>query len=279
MKCFALASSGLAITLLAGVGVVSCGPTSNLNQVATVSTSESSLLDEDEAAPLGLAGLGDRVCRLDFSFVKKDAAGNYSAVGLGTTTDGVSRTGFGRGCVNFCLTTFDELMKANAANNIQVLVNACRFAEMAPVESMPAPDASPAPAATAAATAAPEASPAPTATAAATPMPAATVAAASTSKRCEVEGGAGNLLYFEVVPRAKCLAECNEREQSNPQRKCSWGSEVLRAHPKNQCIIKGGAGKQLYSQSTTRFNCRMECESRKQTNPNRTCTWGGENVK
>ncbi|MEN9825227.1 MAG: hypothetical protein RI953_972 [Pseudomonadota bacterium] len=293
MKSVVFASSTLAASVFAVFGIAACGPTANLNEVATVSMSAQSMLDEDEIAPLGLTGLGDRVCRLSFSFVKKDAAGNYSVVGDGTTTDGLARTGFGRGCVNFCLTTFDELMKVNAANNVQILVKSCQFADMASSASapQPAPSATPVSSASASPTPPPASAPqtaptsassataTPTAAATASPKPTATVVAAAEEKRCKIEGGAGDLLFAEKKSRADCVTECSKRDASNPQRSCEWGSEVLRKHPKNQCIIRGGAGKQLYQQSTTRFQCRMECSSRSQSNPNRSCLWGGENVK
>jgi hypothetical protein len=87
------------------------------------------------------------------------------------------------------------------------------------------------------------------------------------------------VIFAEPKTRTDCVSECSKREQSNPGRRCEWGAEVIRQHPMNQCIIRGAAGKLHYQQTVTRFQCRMECQARKDTNPNRSCLWGGENVK
>ena len=189
---------------------------------------------------MGLAGMGDRICRLNFDLVKKDAAGNYSVVGNGTNTDNLSRTGFGRGCLNFCVAAFDELMKVNKPNGIEILVKDCSFGQTA------------------------------------TP---AISTFQSTLKSCKVIQADQKVILAASKTRQECLTECSNREQTNPGRRCEWGTEVLRAHPLNQCVIRGGAGKMLFQGSVTRFNCSTECKARSQTNPLRTCNWGAENVK
>jgi hypothetical protein len=219
-----------------------CGPTSNSNQTASVSTNlaeEDGILKE-ESANLGLAGTGDRICRLNFDLVKKDANGNYSVSGSGSTTDNLPRTGFGRGCLEFCVASFDELMKVNKPNGIEILVKGCLFAE--------------------------------TATPAISKFQ-------STLNSCKILQADQKVLLAASKTRPDCVTECGKLETSNPGRRCEWGTEVLRAHPVNQCAIRGGAGKMLFEGSIPRFNCSMECKARAQTNPLRTCLWGGQNVK
>jgi|GEM_PF-733538 len=259
VKHFAFA---LALTSLAA-----CGPTSNTNtSTNSLSAKEEAMLDEDVSAPLGLQGLGDRFCRLNFSFVKKDAGGNFSVVGSGTTTDGVARTGFGVGCVQFCAKALNELISVNEKNGISVLMKGCQFAEPA--------------AAAAAAPAAPM--PTPEAAKGAAAAPAAAQAAAQAAAKmdaCKIVQADQVVIFAEQRSRAECASECSAKEQSNPGRRCEWGSEVLRQHPVNQCIIRGQAGKLHYQQTVTRFQCRMECAAREQTNPFRSCLWGGEDIK
>lgn len=222
--------------------VISCGPTGNMNQTASTESNlaDSEAFSSEESATLGLAGQGDRICRLDYSFVKKDAKGNYSKVGDGSTTDNLPRTGFGRGCLNFCVATFDELMKNNQPNGVEILIKGCQFAQ--------------------------------TATPAASKFQ-------TTLDACKVVQADQKVIFAENKTRAECVTECAKFEGTNPSRRCEWGAEVLRAHPLNACNIRGAAGKQLYQANVTRFQCRMECKARAQTNPNRSCLWGGENVK
>jgi hypothetical protein len=258
--------------------IVSCGPTANKNKpaVGTHVNAANSLSDdwsEEEQAPLGLTGLGDRVCRLNYSFVKKSADGNYSVVGEGSTSDGVPRGGYGRGCINFCLVTFDELAKNNAPNGIEILVKGCQF-----VASAAAASSQDAPTTTASPVAAESKNAAAAVQAAAAPSPAANEFQTK-KESCKVVQVDQVVIFAEQRTRSECAAECDSRAQTNPQRRCEWGTEVLRQHPTNQCIVRGGAGKLLYQQTVTRFQCRMECKARETTNPNRSCLWGGENVK
>lgn len=258
--------------------IVSCGPTANKNQhsAETHAASAKSLSDdwnEEEQAPLSLTGLGDRVCRLNYSFVKKSADGNYSVVGDGSTSDGLPRGGYGRGCINFCLVTFDELAKNNAPNGIEILVKGCQFVAPAAAASAQA-----APSASASTATAESKNAASAAQAAAAPPP--VVNEFQTKKEaCKVVQVDQVVIFAEQRTRSECAAVCDSRAQTNPQRRCEWGTEVLRQHPTNQCILRGGAGKLLYQQTVTRFQCRMECKARETTNPNRSCLWGGENVK
>jgi hypothetical protein len=224
------------------IAAVSCGPTGNMNQTASTETklAAEELEFADESATLGLAGQGDRICRLNYQFVRKDAVGNYSIVGSGSTSDGTPRSGFGRGCLNYCVSAFDSLMTANQPNGIEILVNSCQFAQT----SQPA------------------------------------VSRYNTTlASCKVVQADQKVIFAESKTRADCASECAKFETTNPGRRCEWGAEVLRAHPVNQCVIRGGAGRLLYQASTTRFSCRTECSARATTNPNRSCLWGGENVK
>ncbi|MEY4064703.1 MAG: hypothetical protein RIR26_911 [Pseudomonadota bacterium] len=258
--------------------IVSCGPTANKNHLnaethTASAKSSSDDLNEEEQAPLGLTGLADRVCRLNYSFVKKSADGNYSVVGDGSTSDGVPRGGYGRGCINFCLVTFDELTKNNAPNGVEILVKGCQFVTgAAPASAQAAPSSSAIPAKAESKNAAAAAQ------AAAAPSPAATEFQ-SKKEACKVVQVDQVVIFAEQRTRSECASECDSRAQTNPQRRCEWGTEVLRQHPTNQCILRGGAGKLLYQQTVTRFQCRMECKARETTNPNRSCLWGGENVK
>ncbi len=239
---FMINFKGLFALCLGVVSLVGCGPTSNTNQTASTDSKGlgPDLEYSDEMASFGLAGMGDRICRLNYSLVKKDNKGNYSVVGQSSQTDNTARTGFGRGCLNYCVAAFDELMKANAATGTEVLVRSCQFAE----------------------TAAPAVSKFNT-----------------TMDSCKVIQADQVVIFAENKTRAECVTECQNREATNPGRRCEWGAEVLRAHPVNQCVIRGAAGKVHYQQSTTRFSCRTECAARATTNPNRSCLWGGENVK
>jgi hypothetical protein len=298
---FRLKSSALCI--VSGLfAAVACGPTGNTNLNAANTNAIELTNGEDDAAPLGLAGVGDRVCRLNFAFLSKDAAGMHTVLGEFTHTDGVKRTGYGAGCLQFCAASFEELRKVNEPNGKHVFVKSCQFAEFdAPAGAEPAPavGAAPAPADQAAAggaapapadqAAAGGAAPAPVAAPAPAPAPAgvggypmpkpAPVQTKQDEKRCKIEAGSGEVLFSERLTRLNCASECQKRDQTNPQRECEWGSEKLRAHPKNVCSIVGGAGKKLYRESTIRFVCRMECKAREQSNPNRSCLWGAENVK
>jgi hypothetical protein len=236
---------GLLCGLVAGgITIVACGPTSNNNQTASAESAKMQIQEDDdsveESASLGLAGTGDRICKLSYELVKKDAAGNYSVSASGVQTDNLNRTGFGRGCLNFCVAAFDELMKVNKPNGIEILVKACSFAETA------------------------------------TP---AVAVFQSTLNSCKVIQADQKVILAVQKNRQECVTECNNRETTNPGRRCEWGTEILRAHPLNQCVIRGGAGKMLFQGSVTRFNCSTECKARTTSNPLRTCLWGGENVK
>ncbi|NBX18770.1 MAG: hypothetical protein EBR09_15560, partial [Proteobacteria bacterium] len=95
---------GLLCGLVAGgITIVACGPTSNNNQTASAESAKMQIQEDDdsveESASLGLAGTGDRICKLSYELVKKDAAGNYSVSASGVQTDNLNRTGFGRGCL------------------------------------------------------------------------------------------------------------------------------------------------------------------------------------
>lgn len=224
------------------IALVSCGPTGNMNQAASTESKPAAGEREfaDEAASLGLTGQGDRICRLDYSLVKKDAKGNYSVVGQSSATDNTPRTGFGRGCLNYCVAAFNDLMKTNQPNGVEILVRSCQFA----LTAQPAVSKF-----------------------------------NSTVDSCKVIQADQKVIFAESKTRAECVTECANREATNPGRRCEWGAEVLRAHPVNQCVIRGAAGRLHYQQSTTRFNCRTECAARAGTNPNRSCLWGAENVK
>jgi hypothetical protein len=285
---------------------VACGPTGNTNLLSANTSAIELTNGEDDAAPLGLAGVGDRVCRLNFSFLTKDAAGMHTLLGDATISDNVKRTGYGAGCLQFCSAAFDELRKMNEPNGKHVFVKSCQFAEfpaVAGADPAPAVGADPAPApapapdqgAAGGAAPAPASTPNPVGAGGAVPAPVASpapaggggypmpqpppVQAKKDEKRCKIEAGSGEVLFSERLTRINCANECQKRDQTNPQRECEWGSEKLRAHPKNVCSIVGGAGKKLYRESTIRFVCRMECKSREQSNPNRSCLWGAENIK
>lgn len=117
--------SGISALCFGLFGIVfSCGPTGNFNQTSSADDNRASrdaFADEDSKT-LGLAGQGDRICRLNYSFVKKDAIGNYSVVGEGSTSDNLPRAGFGRGCLNFCVAAFDGLMRNNQPNGTEILI-------------------------------------------------------------------------------------------------------------------------------------------------------------
>jgi hypothetical protein len=87
------------------------------------------------------------------------------------------------------------------------------------------------------------------------------------------------VIFAESRTRNACVTECEAKATSNPSRRCEWGEETLRAHPSNTCSIRRKNGSVLFEASNTRFHCRMECKARETSNPERTCVWGGENIK
>lgn len=208
-------------------------------------------LDEDLSAPLSLAGLGDRVCKLHYSFVKKKGT-DFEVIAEDSISDNAKRSGFGRGCMNFCIATFDALRAENEKKGVSVLIKNCKFTGN-PVAVAKAVDPI-----------APVAAP---------------VNVADLDKGiCKILGGAHNLLYNENVTENKCKTECDLRNEANPQRRCEYKGKVFRKHPKATCSIVGRAGKIHYQNDVRRFICRSECNARELTNPYRTCLWGTEVV-
>ena len=69
---------------------------------------------------------------------------------------------------------------------------------------------------------------------------------------CKIVGGAHNLILGEIMKEDAYEAECDSREQANPQRRCSFKGEVFRKHPKKFCTIQGIA---------VRFITTKKCEN------------------
>jgi hypothetical protein len=215
-------------------------------------------IDEELSAPLSLAGLGDRVCVLKYSFVKKKGA-DFDLIANDQLSDNSKRAGFGRGCMNFCIAAFDQLREKNEEEKkgISVLIRSCKFtgndARIASATSPLIPVAGAASAAVASEDVA-------------------------TSKRgfCKIVGGAHKLLLGEIALEDECKTQCDLRSESNPNRRCAWKDNVFRKHPKNFCTIQGSGGKIHYNKKVRKFICRSECKAREVSNPQRSCEWGDE---
>ena len=213
-------------------------------------------IDEELSAPMFLAGLGDRVCVLNYSYVKKKGT-DFELIAEDKVTDNAKRPGFGRGCMNFCIAAFDELRKKNEEKGLSVLIRNCKFSgNEAKVAKATDPLLS-------------------KEEAAATAVASEDIA---TAKRgfCKIVGGAHNLLYGEISSEDDCKMQCDMRNESNPQRRCSWKDNVFHKHPKEFCTIQGIAGKVHYNKKVRRFICRSECNAREVSNPYRSCKWGSE---
>lgn len=234
--------------------------------------------EEVNLAPLALTGLGDRLCSLRFWIVKKEADGNFKRIGASQFGDPSPREGFGRGCLQFCLTAFDQMRAVNKKDGNEILIHSCSFSRASgaaqPAVTSPAPSATPTPAA----------SPSPT-TQATTPataspsLPPGVIENQNRVEACKVVQAGQKVIFAEQRERAECVAECKARETSNPSHRCEWGDEVLRQHQQNVCTVRGDGGKLLFQNNVTRFHCRVECKARETTNPNRSCIWGGEDIK
>ena len=96
---------------------------------------------------------------------------------------------------------------------------------------------------------------------------------------CAIDGGCGAPLMSELLTRNACFQACDARESLNPGRICRWGGETLRDRPISRCSIIGGGGAHLHISDANRCSCAQECEARANSNPNRTCLWGGENLR
>lgn len=205
-------------------------------------------LDEEESAPLMLTGLGDRVCILRYAYVEKKGT-DFEVIANDSVSDNSKRPGFGRGCMNFCVASFDALREKNEAEGRSILIRNCVFS--ANEEKVEKADQ---------------------------PMQKEAVKEFEDAKNgmCKIVGGAHNLILGEIMKEDACKAECDSREQANPQRRCSFKGEVFRKHPKKFCTIQGIAGKIHYNKKVRKFICRAECKAREVSNPKRSCEWGDD---
>lgn len=205
-------------------------------------------VDEEAAAPMYLTGLGDRICELKFDYVKKKGA-DFEVVASDKVSDNAARSGFGRGCLNFCIASFDALRKENTKNNVSILVKSCKFSDNADK------------------------------VAAGIGKPLSPVASKDLADKnrgvCKVVGSAGVIHFMNnALTKAECKAECSSRDATNPHRKCEFKGDVFHKYPKKYCEIKGSGGKLHYGKNVRQFICRSECAARDKTNPQRQCKFG-----
>jgi hypothetical protein len=96
-------------------------------------------------------------------------------------------------------------------------------------------------------------------------------------ERCRIEGGCGAELFEQQTDSCACLQECNARSDSNPNRRCVFGSQVLREQPIERCRIEGGCGAEVFNQQTDSCTCLREC-SNHSDREHRSCIFGGDEV-
>lgn len=288
------------IPSLCVLALVSCAESNNANVssagAATAMKASPLFSDEDEAAPLGLSGVGDRVCKLSFAFLGKDAKGVYSYQGEDVITDGINRTGYGGGCLEFCAQAFRALREENELNGRFVFVKSCQFTDPATTVSLPGFSMPPPPPSAPTKTpsepvekpnyAPPEApqqaqpqvsQPSQPVVQVATPIPLSDPTRVEDA--CQIQGGAGNILFAKPRTKAECQSECQSRHAANPNRECKYGSEIIRPFPENGCQITNAAkNKILYGAKVRRFICLTECRGREKINPGRVCNWGAEDI-
>lgn len=220
---------------------------------------EDTNIEDLEIAPMYLAGLGERVCKLSYSYVKKDASGNFSKIVDHEVSDNITRSGFGRGCLNWCVSAFDQLKTANAGKR-NILIKNCKFTGNKDIvanvsTTSPAPDVLD--------KAKPE-------------FKEAKMAAIGV---CKVIGGAGNLISkLKDVDKPTCKTECKSKNATNPERRCEFKGEIFRAHPKKYCEVRGLSGKLHFDANLKRFDCRASCKEwvKGKGKAKAQCKWGNE---
>ena len=94
---------------------------------------------------------------------------------------------------------------------------------------------------------------------------------------CLIRGGAGKYLSrIDFTDRTTCSDRCATFGATYPNRVCTWKGIGLFGDPPQLCRVVGGGNVELSSATVAADQCTSMCDQYKNTDPYRTCDWGGD---